>query len=317
MMVFGLIALIAGAASALMFASISSGVLISLVLYFLAPLPLMVTAIVWGPMVAAIGGTAAAAGLGLILGFPHFASFAAMVALPAWWLGHLVLLGRPIDTASDTPEMEWYPLGSILLWIAGLAILIVMGSLLMLGTNADAISEAMRSELLRILTQVDPTATGELGPVLDAMIVLGTISAAMMIVTTLALNLWLAAKVAAASGQLRRPWQDLKTATLPAATLAGLCVAIAFCFTGGLFGIFARITTAALMMAYGLTGVAVLHTLTLSLRNRPFWLASAYMLALIPALLVIAMVILGLADAVFGFRERFLRNRQPPPLPTS
>ena len=26
--------------------------------------------------------------------------------------------------------------------------------------------------------------------------------------------------------------------------------------------------------------------------------------------------ILGLADAVFGFRERFLRNRQPPPLPT-
>jgi hypothetical protein len=28
------------------------------------------------------------------------------------------------------------------------------------------------------------------------------------------------------------------------------------------------------------------------------------------------MVILGLADAVFGFRERFLRTRQPPPLPT-
>jgi hypothetical protein len=28
-------------------------------------------------------------------------------------------------------------------------------------------------------------------------------------------------------------------------------------------------------------------------------------------------VILGLADAVFGFRERFLRSRQPPPLPTS
>jgi len=30
-----------------------------------------------------------------------------------------------------------------------------------------------------------------------------------------------------------------------------------------------------------------------------------------------AMVILGLADAVFGLRERFLRTRQPPPLPTS
>jgi hypothetical protein len=317
MMVFGLIALIAGAASALMFASISSGVLISLVLYFLAPLPLMVTAIVWGPMAAAIGGTAAAIGLGLIFGFSDFAGFAAMVALPAWWLGHLILLGRPIDAASGTPEMEWYPLGRILLWIAGLAILVVMGSLLTLGTDADTISQTMRSELLRILTQVDPTATGELRPVLDAMIVLGTISAAMMMVITLVLNLWLAAKVAAASSQLRRPWQQLKTVTLPTLTLAGLCVAIAFCFVGGLAGIFGRIATAALMMAYGLSGIAVLHTLTLSLKNRPFWLASAYTLALIPALLVIAMVILGLADAVFGFRERFLRNRQPPPLPTT
>jgi hypothetical protein len=31
---------------------------------------------------------------------------------------------------------------------------------------------------------------------------------------------------------------------------------------------------------------------------------------------VIVMVILGLADAMFGFRERYLRSR-PPPLPVS
>ena len=54
MMVFGLIALIAGAASALMFASIVSGALISLLLLYLAPLPLMVIALGWGPTSAAI-----------------------------------------------------------------------------------------------------------------------------------------------------------------------------------------------------------------------------------------------------------------------
>jgi hypothetical protein len=32
---------------------------------------------------------------------------------------------------------------------------------------------------------------------------------------------------------------------------------------------------------------------------------------------LVLLTALGLADAVFGFRERFLRNRQPPPLPTS
>ena len=41
-----LIGLAAGCASALMFASIISGALISLVLFYLAPLPLMVAAIV-------------------------------------------------------------------------------------------------------------------------------------------------------------------------------------------------------------------------------------------------------------------------------
>ena len=49
-----LIAIAAGCASALMFASITSGALISLLLFYLAPLPLMVAALGWGPLSAAI-----------------------------------------------------------------------------------------------------------------------------------------------------------------------------------------------------------------------------------------------------------------------
>src|SRR5215467_7396383 len=97
------IAIAAGAASALMFASIVSGALISLVLFYLAPLPLMVASIGWGPLSAAIGGIAAAAGLGVIFGLPYCIAFAATVALPAWWLGHLVLLGRPVAAPAGEP----------------------------------------------------------------------------------------------------------------------------------------------------------------------------------------------------------------------
>src|SRR5471032_2709883 len=84
-----LIALAAGCASALMFASVTSGLLISLLLFYLAPLPLMVAALGWGPAAAAIGGIAAAAGLGAILGIPFLLVFALAVAVPACWLGHL------------------------------------------------------------------------------------------------------------------------------------------------------------------------------------------------------------------------------------
>src|SRR5690348_13088052 len=90
------IAIAAGCASALMFASIISGAPISLVLFYLAPLPPMVAALGWGPLAATIGGIAAATGLGAIFGLPYCIAFVLMVALPAWWLGHLTLLGRPI-----------------------------------------------------------------------------------------------------------------------------------------------------------------------------------------------------------------------------
>jgi hypothetical protein len=285
----------------------------------------MVAAIGWGPLYASLGGIAAAIGLGAIFGLPYCVAFAVTVALPAWWLGHLVLLGRHVASvtpaADGTPpaeaEMEWYPVGRLLLWIAGFAVLTTLAALLTLGSDADTITGTLRRGLMRILRATDPQASGEADQFIDALVRVAPAAAALVSMMTLTLNLWLSAKVTATSGRLRRPWPDLKTAELPPMTLAVLCIALAFCFTGGLLAIIAQIAAAALMMAYALTGFAVLHTLTLALRSRAFWLSSTYFVVVVFGWPVIAMVILGLADAVFGFRERFLRNRRPPPLPTS
>ena len=75
-----LIAIAAGSASALMFASIISGALISLLLFYLAPLPLMVAALGWGPLSATIGGIVAATGLGAIFGLPYCIAFAVTIS---------------------------------------------------------------------------------------------------------------------------------------------------------------------------------------------------------------------------------------------
>ncbi|BBO13043.1 MULTISPECIES: hypothetical protein [Bradyrhizobium] len=327
MMAFVLIALIAGAASALMFASIISGALISLVLFYLAPLPLMVAAIGWGPLCASLGGIAAAIGLGALFGLPYCIAFAVTVALPAWWLGHLALLSRPVGkvavghaapdgAAPAEPDLEWYPVGRILLWLAGFATLTTIAALLTLGTDAETIIGTLRRGLMRLLRATDPQSSGEAGQFVDALVRIAPAAATIIAMMTLTLNLWLSAKITATSGRLRRPWPDMMTAELPPMTLVALCIALAFCFTGGLLAIAAQITAAALMMGYALTGFAVLHTLTLTLKSRTFWLGSTYAVVVVFGWPVIAMVILGLADAVFGFRERFLRSRQPPPLPT-
>jgi hypothetical protein len=319
-----LIAIAAGSASALMFASIVSGALISLLLFYLAPLPLMVAALGWGPLGATIGGIVAAMGLGAIFGLPYCIAFAVTVALPAWWLGHLALLGRPAangvapgnGASPAAPVLEWYPVGRILVWITGFAALTTMAALLTLGTDGAAISGALRRGLLRILGPRDPASTGETEQWIDALVTIAPAAAAIVAMMTLTLNLWLAARITATSGRLHRPWPDLKTADLPPMTLVALCVAIAFCFTGGLLAILAQIVTAALMMAYALTGFAVLHTLTLALKSRALWLGCTYAIMVVFGWPVLAMVVLGLADAIFRFRQRYLRGR-PPPIPAA
>jgi hypothetical protein len=91
-----------------------------------------------------------------------------------------------------------------------------------------------------------------------------------------------------------------------------LSLALAFCFTGGLLAILAQIVSAALMMAYALTGFAVLHTLTMAMKSRALWLSGTYAVVLVFGWPVLAMVGLGLADAIFGLRQRYLQRRTPP-----
>jgi hypothetical protein len=318
-----LIAIAAGSASALMFASIVSGALISLLLFYLAPLPLMVAALGWGPLSATIGGIMAATGLGAIFGLPYCLAFAVTVALPAWWLGHLALLGRAIDgvppgngASPVAPDFEWYPVGRILLWITGFAALTTMAALLTLGTDTAAITGALRRFLQRIVDLRGVAPTAETEQWIDALVMIAPAAAAMFAMMTLTLNLWLAARITATSGRLHRPWPDLRSVALPPMTLAALCVAIAFCFTSGLVAILAQIIAVALMMAYALTGFAALHTLTLALKSRAFWLGCTYTIVMVFVWPIMVLVVLGLADAIFGIRQRFLQGR-PSPLPAS
>jgi len=317
MIVTVLIAMAAGCASALMFASVISGALISVLLLYLAPLPLMVAALGWGPLCATIGGITAATVLGLVFGLPFCIAFALAVALPAWWLGHLALLGRPVaaeaPAANDDTALEWYPVGRILFWIVIFATIAITALLLTMGTDGPTIKSTMRSAWVHLLESAG-LALNDRG--LDALVILAPAAATVVVMMALTLNLWLAAKITATSGRLHRPWPDLKSTALPPMTLAALCVAIAFCFSGGLLAIVAQIATVALMIGYVLTGFAALHTLTLALKNRALWLGCVYLIVVAFIWAVFAIAVLGIADAVFGLRQRYLRGR-PPPLPAS
>lgn len=308
-----LIALAAGAASAVMFASIVSGALVSIFLFYLAPLPLMVACLGWGPMTATIGGIAAATSLGLLFGMGYLAIFAITIALPAWWLGHLALLGRTVEAPASAmnnaePRTEWYPVGRILLWIAVFASITTMAALLTLGFDSETILGALKRSFARIMTG---RTEGDTETIANAIAMIAPSAASVVAIITLTLNLWLAGRITATSGRLKRPWPDLRSLALPPMTLVALCIAIALTFLGGIVGMFAQIVSATLLMAYALTGFATLHALTTDMRSRGLVLGLIYAMVLVLGWPMLVMACLGLADAFFGFRQR-MGERRPP-----
>src|SRR5215469_12882707 len=110
MMQVVLIGVGAGAAAALLFASVTSGVGLSVILFYLAPLPIMIAALGWSHWAGLVAAVAGAAMLGGAFGMCFFGTFLTSMGVPAWWLGYLALLGRPIANGGAT-HMEWYPTG--------------------------------------------------------------------------------------------------------------------------------------------------------------------------------------------------------------
>src|SRR3954471_10883912 len=97
MMHIVLMGLGAGAASALLFASIASGSPLSFVLANFAQLPILLAAIGWTHLAGLLAALVATIGLAVATTNSVALAFFLGIGLPAWWIGYLALLGRPSE----------------------------------------------------------------------------------------------------------------------------------------------------------------------------------------------------------------------------
>jgi hypothetical protein len=308
MMQLILIGVGAGVAAALLFASVASGALLSIALFYLAPLPILIAALGWSHWAALVAAVTAAAGLALFFTPLFFITFLVGIGLPAWWLGYLSLLGRPIADG----QMEWYPVGRIVVWAAILGAGVVIAAIPSFGFDEESLRSGLRSAFERMMhspsrAPIDQPLSipgVDTSKLINFMVTVIPLAGAILSTITSVFNLWLAARIVNVSGRLKRPWPSLPDMQFPPFAPALLGVAIAGTFLSGLGGTIASIFAASMTMAYGILGFAVLHAITRSLSARPFVLGASYSAVLFFGWPVLLAAMLGLADTIFGFRGR-------------
>ena len=320
----GLVGLAAGLCSALLFASLVSGSALSLLLCFLAPLPILIAAMGWSHWASLAAVIAAASTLGLAIDPSLLIVFPVGLGLPAWWLGYLALLARP---AGPNGEFEWFPIGRLVLWVAALSAFVTLIGLFQVGSSQADIDGTLRTTIEQMLRA--HLALPEGAPLVvpgvddpkrfvDMMVRVMPSAGAVMMTLIYLINLWLAGRVVKISGQLRRPWPDIAATRLPPTAMLALTIAFAVSFVPGLLGMAAALPAASLLAAYAALGFAVMHGITRHLHGRTAVLIGLYMGFVLlgwSGWPMLVMALLGLVDGVVDLRRRVAATHGPPPIP--
>jgi hypothetical protein len=296
------IALGSGLASAVLFLLPAKGSLAALAIGVLAPLPLMIATLGFGPRSAALAAATGTLVIAVVLHPYLAAAFIVSVVLPALLLGWLSQRLRH-------PDDVYCSLSALLLWIVGLTVAMDYAGMFAMALRYATFEAAVTDFAGRIVPMVSRVLGTEGSGAESAIDVARVMVQAMAPVAAawgvvaLAFNLWLAGRITQISGRLRRPWSDLpETLRLPRTAVYLFAATTVLALALADFGrILSSTLAAALAMAFALYGLAVIHRKTrgIGARGGVLGLLYAAIFALFPWPLVAA----ATAGVVDSFRS--------------
>ncbi|MGH6865056.1 MAG: DUF2232 domain-containing protein [Methyloceanibacter sp.] len=305
-----------GLVAAALFASVATATALAGILFYLAPLPLCLAGLGWGGFAALLSALTGTVVIAASLGPATAAVFTLAGAAPVALLTHLALLSREVPAPQDggTAAIEWYPPGRLISWAALLAGLLAGILVLILGYDQETYRQSIREILSHsALKELDRDGTMFTEDTVESLSVIlaKALPAAFAIVwlSITLFNLWLAGIIVQASGRALRPWPDLLALELPNSLVLIFAVAIVLSFLPGLAGLLATGLAGALLFAYVLQGLAVIHVYSRGVPLRRLLLAAIYLGILLLGWVAILVAILGLGEPLFRLRER---GGQPP-----
>ncbi len=289
-----------GAVGAALYLAVLTGSPSSLVLVYLAQLPLFAAGLWLGVGAAAIAAAAASVILLIAGGIIAAALFAGFYAAPVVLLVRLALLAR----GGPDGAIEWYPPGLLTAWLTGLGLAVFVAALLLLG-GPQGIEALLRETLSPVIDRfVDQSAASRHALTEGlARISPGVVAASWMAMTASAALL--AQGVLARFGASWRPAPDLAALTLPIWIPLLFGVSAAAAAVGGTARFVGINVLIVLAIPFCLAGLAVLHTAVRRLQRPQVPLVTFYVLAGLFGWPLLVIAVLGLLDALFGLRRRF------------
>ncbi|MGD0642441.1 MAG: DUF2232 domain-containing protein [Roseiarcus sp.] len=307
----------AGLSSALLFVVTVKGTAIAMALAYLAPLPIMIAALGWGALSGALACIAACACVAAVVEPLSGLLFALTIALPAWGLASFASLPESrLPWRRRAPPSEWMSVGAIVTLAAVLGALISLAALVALIVVYGGYDKGLQAFADALQPAIEEATGGAAGLLPEgetanefALSVVRLSPAAIAGSTLLmfCVNLYAAARSAALSRRLPRPWPDIPSSLVlpaPMAALALASLAPAFALPAPA-NQYAWIVAGALGAAFVLQGLAVLHALSRGLPMRPWLLAALYFCCFIRSNWTLpAIAIVGLLESFASLRAR-------------
>jgi hypothetical protein len=299
-----LIAAGAGLASALLAAAAAAGPGLSMLLSVLAPLPLMIVAFGWHPLMAVLGGAITAAALAAMIRGSAGVVFAVLVMLPAFLAAHVIW--RPdLDGAMKT--------GLLCVGAAFYAVAATLAGAFSISFDHAGFEEHLlrQSELVfRLMSGLARDAPLEPVRGQDPKLFIQTYAQLVAPISTLALgliylvNIWLAVRITEASGRFPVARPPASAMEVPKVLLPFAAITLLGGMLPGYIGLASELFAVASILALTALGFAAVHAITVGKPGRPLILTGLWVLTLVFGLPMLAMLFVGIAELAFGWRAR-------------
>jgi hypothetical protein len=304
-----IIAALAGIASAMLAAAAMSGPGLGLFFVIIAPLPLMIVAIRWQPLLAVLGGALTAAALAFFIRSSAAVSFSILVTLPAFITGWIIWSGR----------FHERQLVGVLCLSAGLyavfATLVGAFSISFDYATLEATLMRQAEAVYRFTSGIgrDAPLTAPRGQDPQAFIrayaaIVAPVSCVMLTLIFL-FNTWLAAKIAHKSSGGTIGWIPVYSMQLPRLVLTVTALSLLGGMLPGYPGLILELIGISAVICIMALGYAAVHHATLGTAARGFALGGIWLLTLFIGLPAIFMLFAGIAELAFGWREKLIARR--------